>query len=111
MTVAIEAGIRDNRTLQPVAVLSGWPANSLTRGIRMHILQRRRFISLVLAALAALAIPAMPAAADNPRSITVMTQNIYQGTELEHVVTATTPLQYIQARDHGWESGHGVSSH
>ena len=62
----------------------------------MHILQRRRFISLVLAALAALAIPAMPAAADNPRSITVMTQNIYQGTELEHVVTATTPLQYIQ---------------
>src|SRR5947208_748317 len=48
----------------------------------MHLFQRRRFISLVLAALAALAIPAMPAAPDNPRSITVMTQNIYQGTAL-----------------------------
>ena len=35
------------------------------------------------------------ARAENPRSVTVMTQNIYQGTELEHVLAATSTLQFV----------------
>jgi hypothetical protein len=50
--------------------------------------------ALLLGVVAALcAVGAAPAAAKDPHDVTVMTQNIYQGTELEHVLAATTPLE------------------
>jgi len=53
---------------------------------------------VIAAGLAAvlLATSVVGVAADNPRGVTVMTQNIYQGTELEHVLAATTPQQFVQ---------------
>ena len=49
---------------------------------------------LMTAALAAAMLGAgtSTARAENPRSVTVMTQNIYQGTELEDVLAATSTL-------------------
>lgn len=55
----------------------------------------RLAVALVTAVVASAAIGAASARADNPRSVTVMTQNIYQGTELEHVLAATNQLQFL----------------
>src|SRR6266851_10200017 len=65
----------------------------------------RKFVAAALvAAISALGIVGQGAAAeDDRRSITVMTQNLYQGTELEHVVGATTQAQFLLgvATDYG----------
>ena len=59
---------------------------------------------LTAAFVAVLAVVAAQAAsAKDPHSVTVMTQNIYQGTELEHVLAATTPVEaaFGVATDYG----------
>ncbi len=56
---------------------------------------RRLCVTAALAAAALLGASVSAARADNPRSVTVMTQNIYQGTELEHVLAATSPFEFI----------------
>jgi len=66
----------------------------------MHILRPKKLIApavvaLALAAAAMLSASVSGARADNPRSVTVMTQNIYQGTELEHALAATTELEFV----------------
>ncbi len=50
---------------------------------------QKKLLLLASAVVAALVV-AGSASAANPRSVTVMTQNIYQGTELEHVLAATS---------------------
>jgi hypothetical protein len=49
----------------------------------------QKLLLLASAAVAALVVAGSVSAA-NPRSVTVMTQNVYQGTELEHVLAATS---------------------
>ncbi len=49
----------------------------------------------LLVFLSALSVGAASVHAENLRNIGVMTQNIYQGTELEHVAAATTPLEFV----------------
>src|SRR6266496_1099685 len=49
----------------------------------------------LLVFLSALSVGAASVDAENLRSIGVMTQNIYQGTELEHVAAATTLEEFV----------------
>ncbi|MGE5274221.1 MAG: endonuclease/exonuclease/phosphatase family protein [Verrucomicrobiota bacterium] len=57
---------------------------------------RRAAAFFALVAVVALGVFASGARADNPRSVTLMTQNIYQGTELEHALTATNSFEFVQ---------------
>src|SRR6266436_3131347 len=53
----------------------------------------KRGLASALALLLGVAVWAGAGSATNPRLVTVATYNIYQGTELEHVLAAQTPLQ------------------
>jgi len=57
----------------------------------------KRTLAVALAALLAVAasVATASAGAANPRTTTVMTINVYQGTELEHVLAATNPTQLL----------------
>jgi endonuclease/exonuclease/phosphatase family metal-dependent hydrolase len=59
------------------------------RRVRMFMKMVGRVMSIVAALCAMTAIAASSVGAENPRTTTLMTINIYQGTELEHVLAAT----------------------
>ncbi len=61
------------------------------------------FAVVIALTAAAVGMRATTAAAQNPRRVVLMTQNIYQGTELEHVVSARTPIELVMgvATDYG----------
>jgi endonuclease/exonuclease/phosphatase family metal-dependent hydrolase len=65
----------------------------------------RKFLAAALIATVGVMGAAGPrvASAEGHRAITVMTQNLYQGTELEHVLGATTQTQLVLgvAKDYG----------
>src|SRR5437764_3695110 len=54
----------------------------------------RFFVSLLVVALVCVASVAT-AGSTNPRTVTVATFNVYQGTELEHVLAATDPTSLV----------------
>ena len=55
----------------------------------------RRGLACVFAVLLGAAVWVSAGSTANPRSVTVMTLNIYQGTELEHVLAATDPFSLV----------------
>jgi hypothetical protein len=54
----------------------------------------RLLVALVIGVIVPLAGTGPATAASEPHELTVMTQNLYQGTELEHVLAAQTPEQF-----------------
>src|SRR4051794_32912760 len=54
----------------------------------------RILVALIIGVVASLAGTGPATAGSEPRELTVMTQNLYQGTELEHVLAAQTQEQF-----------------
>jgi hypothetical protein len=65
-------------------------------GGRPHAGRFSGIVGALLAGLVAVAGGTAPADAANPRGVTLATQNIYQGTELEHVLRARNVNELLQ---------------
>jgi endonuclease/exonuclease/phosphatase family metal-dependent hydrolase len=67
-----------------------------------HI-RRYGFVSLAMSAMLAIGLPAAQAASSHQLQITVMTYNLFQGSELTDAISATTPGQLLAAvvKDYG----------